>query len=126
MPDLYKAFGRYNDGSLMTQRTQEMQNLTFTTNASSDRRYYFEGQVAYNRIFNEDHRVGGLIHYYMQSTETTEATDEIASIPKRYQALSARATYSYKDTYFLEGNVGYTGSKTSNRTNNSVGSRQLP
>lgn len=47
----------------------------------------------------------------MQSTETTEANDEISSIPKRYQALSARATYSYKDAYLIEGNVGYTGSE---------------
>ena len=38
---------------------------------------------------------------------------EISSIPKRYQALSARATYSYKDAYTddKEGNVGYTGSE---------------
>ena len=110
-PDLYKAFGRYNDGSLMTQRTVAASNIEFTKSALSDRRYYFETQAAYDRVFNQEHRVGGLIHYYMQSTETTEANDEISSIPKRYQALSARLTYSYKDTYFVEGNVGYTGSE---------------
>ncbi len=76
-------------------------------------------------FFNQEHRVTGLIHYYMQSTETTEANDEISSIPKRYQALSARATYSYKDAYLIEGNVGYTGSeKPLNRANNSVCSLQ--
>lgn len=110
-PDLYKAFGRYNDGSLMTQRTVASSNIQFAKEAASDRRYYFETQAVYDRVFNQKHRVGGLIHYYMQSTETTEANDEIASIPKRYQALSARLTYSYKDTYFVEGNVGYTGSE---------------
>lgn len=111
MPDLYKAFGRYNDGSLMLQRTVNASNLIFGKSANADRRYYFEGQMVYDRLFNEVHRVGGLIHYYMQSSETTEADNEISSIPKRYQALSARATYSYKDTYFIEGNVGYTGSE---------------
>lgn len=111
MPDLYKAFGRYNDGSLMLQRTYNASNLSFGTFAEADRRYYFEGQAVYDRVFSEVHRVSGLIHYYMQSSETTEATNEISSIPKRYQALSARATYSYKDTYFIEGNVGYTGSE---------------
>ena len=111
MPDLYKAFGRYNDGSLMTQRTVPQSELTFGTYAQADHRYYYEGQVVYDRIFNQKHRVGGLIHYYMQSTETTKATNEINSIPERYQALSARLTYSYNDTYLIEGNVGYTGSE---------------
>lgn len=110
-PDLYKAIGRANDGSLMTQHTVQASNLSFGTAAGAQRRYYFEGQVTYDRIFNEVHRVGGLLHYYMQSSETTLATDEISSIPERYQALSSRLTYSYKDTYFVEGNLGYTGSE---------------
>lgn len=70
MPDLYKAFGRYNDGSLMTQRTVSASNIQFAKSAASDRRYYFESQLAYERLFNQEHRVTGLIHYYMQSTET--------------------------------------------------------
>lgn len=111
LPDLYKAYGRYNDGSLMLERTVPASNISFSKNSGSDRRYYFEGQLTYDRTFNEDHRVGGLVHYYMQSTETTEAGDEIAAIPNRYQALSARATYSYQDTYFFESNLGYTGSE---------------
>lgn len=111
MPDLYKAFGRYNDGSLMTQRTVSQENLKFETESGANRRYYFESQLAYDRVFAQKHRVGGLIHYYMQTSESTEAKDEISSIPERYQALSARLTYSFKDTYFVEGNVGYTGSE---------------
>lgn len=57
------------------------------------------------------HRVGGLVHYYMQDYQTSTAGDEISSIPERYQALSGRLTYSYDDTYFIEGNIGYTGSE---------------
>ena len=111
MPDLYKAYGRYNDGSLMTTRTVEAQPLSFETSSSANRRYYFETQLLYDRLFNKKHRLGGLLHYYMQTTETTAAYDEISSIPVRYQALSARLTYSYDDTYFVEGNIGYTGSE---------------
>ena len=51
MPDLYKAFGRYNDGSLMTQRTVSASNIQFAKSAASDRRYYFESQLAYERLF---------------------------------------------------------------------------
>lgn len=110
-PDLYKAVGRYNDGSLMTRRTVSQSNLSFSKSASSNRRYYFESQVVYNRQFAEDHRVGGLIHYYMQSSINTLSNDEISSIPEKYQAVSGRLTYSYKDTYFVEANAGYTGSE---------------
>ena len=111
MPDLYKAFGHYNDGSLMTQRTVSQSPLSFSKFSQNDQRYYFEGQAVYNRIFNKVHRVGGLIHYYMQSFSSSKATNEINSIPERYQALSVRLTYSYNDTYLIEGNVGYTGSE---------------
>lgn len=111
MPNLYKAYGRYNDGTLMLENTVPMTNISFAKQASTNRRYYFEGQAVYDRVFNSVHRVGGLVHFYMQSSETTEATDEINSIPKRYEALAGRLTYAYKDTYFVEGNLGYTGSE---------------
>ena len=32
-------------------------------------------------------------------------------IPVRYQALSTRATYSYRDTYLVEANAGLSGSE---------------
>lgn len=47
----------------------------------------------------------------METYKTSDAGDAIASIPVRYQALSGRATYSYKDTYLVEANIGYTGSE---------------
>ncbi len=70
----------------------------------------FELRSNYERVFGK-HRVSGLIHYYMQDYKSSTATTDLAAIPQRYQALSSRATYSYNDTYLLEGNVGYTGSE---------------
>jgi TonB-linked SusC/RagA family outer membrane protein len=35
----------------------------------------------------------------------------MTAIPKRYMGFSGRATYSYNDTYMIEGNIGYTGSE---------------
>lgn len=110
-PNAYKASGRYNDGSLMLQRTIVEQPLSFETTASANRRYYFESQLNYNRVFNEDHRVGALLNYYMQTAEKTDVDNEIAAIPERYQALAGRITYSFQDTYLIEGNIGYTGSE---------------
>ena len=110
MSDLYKAYGRYNDGSLMIQRTVSQQSASFSKTTVNDRKNYFESRVNFDRSFGE-HRIGGLVHYYMEDFQTSLANDEIASIPKRYQAISGRATYSYRDTYFLESNLGYTGSE---------------
>lgn len=110
MPDLYKAYGRYNDGTLMIQRTVSEQSLSFAKTTLYDRKHYFESRLSYDRNFG-NHRLGGLVHYYMSDFQTSEADNEINSIPKRYQAVSARATYSFKDTYFLESNIGYTGSE---------------
>ena len=109
-PALYKASGRYNDGSLMFEQTVSEQSATFTRSTFNDRKYYFEGRINYDRAFG-NHRVGALAHYYMQDYQSSSYSDEIKSIPERYQAVSGRVTYSFKDTYFIEGNVGYTGSE---------------
>jgi len=110
LPDLYYATGRLNDGSLDTRRTMSKADISYSSTAYVDRQSYFELRTNYERIFG-DHRVSGLLHYYVQNYSTSTATTAIAAIPKKYQALSGRATYSFKDTYFIEGNVGYTGSE---------------
>ena len=118
-PDLYFAdpkVGRFNDGSLSTQRKVTKEDLTATQGSSSDRQYYFEAQANYERIINDDHRFTGLIHVYRQEVKNSGWGDGIfVVIPQRYQAYSGRATYSYKDTYMIEGNMGYTGSENFNK-----------
>lgn len=120
MPDLYVAKSRNARGELLFNRTGEATDLTYGDNRRINRQYYFELTADYNRVFNDVHRVTGLIHTYRQeikdskldNSDDDKSLDErIRAIPKRYQAISGRATYSYKDTYMLEGNVGYTGSE---------------
>jgi TonB-linked SusC/RagA family outer membrane protein len=120
-PDLFYASrinGRNLDGSLRTERRLEKQDLTAGQNSLSDRKIYFETTVNYNRLFGDDHRVTGLIHYYLEESKNSDwgasmsgTSRTLAVIPKRYQALSGRVTYSFRDTYFMEGNIGYTGSE---------------
>lgn len=35
----------------------------------------------------------------------------MAAIPKRYQGVSSRVTYGFRDTYLMDLNFGYTGSE---------------
>ena len=118
-PDLYFAdprVGRNIDGSLSVERKMTKQDLTAVQTSSSNRQYYLELQANYNQVFNYDHRVTGLIHAYRQDTKNSGWGDGIFTvIPERYQAYSGRATYSYKDTYIAEFNVGYTGSENFNK-----------
>lgn len=108
--------GRYLDGSLKTVRTVQKEDMTGTQASASNRELYFEASANYNRVFNKLHRVTGLTHFYRQElTDVGWGNGLLVSIPKRYQALSMRATYSYNDAYFLEGNLGYTGSENFNK-----------
>lgn len=126
-PDLYYADpknGRNSDGSLRTERKVTKNDLKTSQGSSSDRMFYFETTANYNRLFDKKHRITGLVHFYRQEEKNTYWTldaqnngynIDLAPIPRRYQALSGRATYSFVDTYLLEGNLGYTGSENFNK-----------
>ncbi|MDR0543779.1 MAG: TonB-dependent receptor [Odoribacteraceae bacterium] len=119
-PDLFYAnprTGRNLDGSLKTERRLAKVDLSASQSSASDRTIYFEMTGNYNRAFDE-HRVTGLLHYYLEESKNSGwgadqsgTSRTLSVIPKRYQALSGRVTYSYLDTYFVEGNLGYTGSE---------------
>lgn len=72
----------------------------------------------YERTFAEQHRLSGLLYYYMSSEQKMnkdiddkdESLRSMYAIPIRYQGLSGRITYGLRDTYFLDLNFGYTGS----------------
>lgn len=47
----------------------------------------------------------------MSSEKNTRYTTSMTAIPQRYQGVSSRLTYGYKDTYLIDANFGYTGSE---------------
>ncbi|MBE9601033.1 TonB-dependent receptor [Pedobacter sp. MC2016-24] len=111
----YLATGRANDGTLITTRTIQSSDAGYAQSSLITRQMYMEAQLNYNRVFNSVHNVTGLLHVYRQEDVTSNVSaysdPYMSIIPLRYQALSGRATYSYKDTYLLEANVGYSGSE---------------
>ncbi len=110
-PALYYATGRKRDGSLALEKKRDAADPVFSVTTEVNRKFYFESRANYQRSFNEVHRVTGLVHYYMEDFVDSRNRDDLSAIPKRYLGLSGRATYSYKDTYMIEGNIGYTGSE---------------
>ena len=66
----------------------------------------------YDRVFGDDHRVSALVYYYMSDEKTaSKGTTNMNSIPMRYQGISSRITYGFRDTYMVDFNFGYTGSE---------------
>lgn len=110
-PALYYARTRKRDGTLALEKRRDASDPVFSVVTNADRKYYFEAHANYERAFNNVHRVTGLAHYYMEDYVSSKNTTDLNAIPKRYMGFSSRFTYSYKDTYMVEGNIGYTGSE---------------
>lgn len=110
-PELYYATERNRDGSLNLTKVTDAVPQGYSGWEEVDRKYYFEARANYERLFNKTHRVTGLIHFYLQDYVNSKNKTPLTAIPKRYVGLSSRLTYSWKDTYLIEVNLGYTGSE---------------
>lgn len=110
-PALYYARTRKRDGSLNLDKKRDAADPVYSVTTENNRKYYFQAHTNYERLFSEVHRVTGLVHYYMEDYVTSTNKDDLSAIPKRYIGLSGRVTYAFNDTYFIEGNIGYTGSE---------------
>ncbi len=111
MPDLYRARGRNTDGELIMIRRVNAYAQQYQKTESQWRKYHLEANLNYERIFDEQHRMGGLLYYYMSSEKYSIYNTSMAAIPKRYQGVSSRLTYGFNDTYMIDVNFGYTGSE---------------
>ena len=52
------------------------------------------------------------MYYTMSdSQDTNDITNSMTAIAKRYQGISSKIGYHYRDTYLIDFNLGYTGSE---------------
>ena len=111
-PSLYNALGRAYDGSLIMQETVQEQKASYSKSTRQYRKYHFEAMLNYEHFIGTDHRTSALVYYYLSdSKDTDDAINNLSAIPLRYQGVSSRLTYGYKDTYLIDVNFGYTGSE---------------
>ena len=118
LPEMYYASGRTIDGTLIMRKVVDSQTASYSNEESQWHKLHFETTINYDRLFGKDHRVGGLLYYYMSDYQNSwcdidgyNCTNSMHNIPKRYQGLSGRVTYGFRDTYLLDLNFGYTGSE---------------
>lgn len=97
MPELNEALKERNpNGTLSFEKIADEKTVTYSSAAWVWRKLYLEANVNYDRTFG-DHRLGGLLFYYIEDTSETGADKSMNAIPKRYQSLSGRFTYGFKD-----------------------------
>ena len=114
MPALYLARERNQKGELILSEQVTEASVQYNSEAWNWRKLYFDAKVNYDRTFG-NHRVGGLLFYYLESTTESGADSSMNAIARRYQSLSGRFTYGFKDTYFLDVNFGLNGSENFQR-----------
>lgn len=110
MPELWQASERNYRGDLIMTRKVQATPVSYTSMSWNWRKIYMDASVNYDRVFG-DHRLGGLLFYYMEDTSESGASSSMNAIPKRYQSLSGRFTYGFKDAYFFDFNFGLNGSE---------------
>lgn len=112
-PDYYRATGRTATGDLIKTLRSKQQDMSYSSDNESWRKYYMEAKLDYNTSIGA-HNLGALLFYYMEDTKGSEWGNGdglgIAAIPKRRQNVSGRLSWGYNSTYFVDANFGYTGS----------------
>ncbi|HBG40849.1 MAG TPA: SusC/RagA family TonB-linked outer membrane protein [Porphyromonadaceae bacterium] len=115
LPELYYASSRDVNGKLQIAKKVNKIAANYGYGQNQYRKYHFESTLNYEKIIREDHRLSALVYYYMSDSKKTQDITgvdwNLAAAPKRYQGISSRMTYGYKDTYLLDVNFGYTGSE---------------
>ena len=111
-PPLYRAFERDLTGELKMREMVQESTAQFGRVQNRYRKYHFESTLTYDQLYGKDHRVSGLVYYYLSDQQATKNNNTtMTSIPVRYQGLSSRLTYNFRDTYMIDVNFGYTGSE---------------
>ncbi len=111
-PALFQSLGRNANGELIMQEMVQEQKASYGKETQQYRKFHLEMVTNYDRVFGADHRVSGLVYYYVSDAKhTKDALNNMSAIPLRYQGVSSRLTYGFRDTYLLDVNFGYTGSE---------------
>ncbi|MDR0543044.1 MAG: TonB-dependent receptor [Dysgonamonadaceae bacterium] len=112
LPEMYAAIGRTPAGDLILSKRVNRSAAIFGYGLSRYRKYHFESNLNYEKVLG-DHRFSGLVYYYMSDQQNTKDFNgtSMGAIPLRYQGISSRLTYGFRDTYLIDLNFGYTGSE---------------
>lgn len=105
--NLYDADGNL----LLTEQFKGNSSMSVKSDKWVYRTFYFEAALDYRRTFAKKHNVSGLVLFNLRNYTDANNDNLFDTLPYKQQSLSMRATYDYDNRYFIEGNLGYTGSE---------------
>lgn len=119
LPDMYFAQGRGVDGTLQLVKRISAVQTQYSASQDQYRKFFLESTLNYESVIKDDHRLSGLLYYYASDEKKisdvnkydTTLPSSLAALPIRYQGVSGRLTYGFRDTYMIDMNFGYTGSE---------------
>ena len=82
----------------------------YIASSISNRAYYYDLRLNYNRTFNE-HNVGAMAMFNRRDYKNLTASTSTLNLPYRRQGWAGRLTYNYAQRYLFEWNFGYNGSE---------------
>ncbi|MES1249899.1 MAG: SusC/RagA family TonB-linked outer membrane protein, partial [Chitinophaga rupis] len=109
-PQTYQYLGKDANGVDQYKLILTEKPLGYTTYNVSNRAYYLETSVNYDRTFGK-HTVNGLLLGNRREYVNLPAATSIDNIPFRRQGLAGRVTYDYATRYLLQFDAGYNGSE---------------
>lgn len=95
------------DSTVVFQKIEEEETLTYNENYSKDRDWYLEARLQYSRDFGP-HGVEGLL---LAGQRKRYYPSQYKSIPRQLINTVGRFNYNYADRYLLELSMGYNGSE---------------
>lgn len=97
-----------DDGNLIFVPLDVDTPVSFSESVNKQRTEYLELGFEYNNRFAGEHQIGGLLLY---NQEKRYDPNLAYLIPAGIQGIVGRATYSFKDRYLAEFNIGYNGTE---------------
>ncbi|MFV0418481.1 MAG: SusC/RagA family TonB-linked outer membrane protein [Dysgonomonas sp.] len=113
-PEMWRAErSRDSNGNIVFNRLAAERLMSQNSSASGNRKEFMEGELQYNRTFNDTHNVGGVLKYTQDHYINTSSigSDIMEGIARRHQGLAGNVSYGYKNRYFVNFNFGYNGSE---------------
>lgn len=113
-PEMWRAEpARDNNGELVFQRMAKERLMHQFSNASGNRREFFEANLFYGQTFKEVHEVNSVLKYTQDNFINTSeiGSDIISGINRRHQGLAGSFSYGFDRRYYFSFVFGYNGSE---------------
>lgn len=108
--EMKRLIGFDENGNAQYNQIREQGSMGYSVGNASNRAYYYDIAINYERAFN-NHNVSGMLLFNRRDYKELTAGNSMLNLPYRRQGLAGRVTYDFAHRYMAEFNFGYNGSE---------------